>query len=392
MSRRNPPLVTRLQGLGTTIFAEMSALAATTGSVNLGQGFPDVDGPPAMAEVAAQALRDGRGNQYPPGPGIPELRAAITDHQATAYDLHLDADREVLVTAGATEAIAASMLALVDDGDEVVALEPFYDSYEATIRMARGRPVGVRLSAPDFALDEARLRAAITDRTAVILLNTPHNPTGAVLSAAELHSVAQVAREHDLIVVTDEVYEHLTFDRPHLPIASLPDMAERTLTISSAGKTFSYTGWKIGWVTGPADLVDAVRTTKQFLTFVSGGPLQYAVAHGLDHERAWVEQHRQELAVERDMLTKGLGDLGLTVHPTRGTYFVTTDVRSLGWTDGTEFCRALPQRARVVAIPCVGFYAEPDADARALVRWTFGKSPATLTQALDRLAEADLSP
>jgi len=289
MSRRNPPLVTRLQGLGTTIFAEMSALAATTGSVNLGQGFPDVDGPPAMAEVAAQALRDGRGNQYPPGPGIPELRAAITDHQATAYDLHLDADREVLVTAGATEAIAASMLALVDDGDEVVALEPFYDSYEATIRMARGRPVGVRLSAPDFALDEARLRAAITDRTAVILLNTPHNPTGAVLSAAELHSVAQVAREHDLIVVTDEVYEHLTFDRPHLPIASLPDMAERTLTISSAGKTFSYTGWKIGWVTGPADLVDAVRTTKQFLTFVSGGPLQYAVAHGLDHERAWVE-------------------------------------------------------------------------------------------------------
>jgi len=306
--------------------------------------------------------------------------------------LSVDPDDEVLVTAGATEAIAAVVLGLCEQGDEVVTFEPYYDCYAATIALAGAVRRTSVLRFPDFAVDEASLRAAFSSRTRLILLNTPHNPTGAVLSAAELHSVAQVAREHDLIVVTDEVYEPLTFDRPHLPIASLPDMAERTLTISSAGKTFSYTGWKIGWVTGPADLVDAVRTTKQFLTFVSGGPLQYAVAHGLDHERAWVEQHRQELAVERDMLTKGLGDLGLTVHPTRGTYFVTTDVRSLGWTDGTEFCRALPQRARVVAIPCVGFYAEPDADARALVRWTFGKSPATLTQALDRLAEADLSP
>ena len=391
MADAQGPLVPRLRGLGTTIFAEMSALATSTGSVNLGQGFPDVDGPRTMVDVAVQALHNGRGNQYPPGPGVPELRHAIARHQAANYGIALDPDREVLVTTGATEAIAAAVLALVDDGDEVVALEPFYDSYDATIRMARGRPVPLRLNAPRFVLDEATLRAAVTPRTRLILLNTPHNPTGAVLTSDELHAVARVVNDYDLLVVTDEVYEHLTFDRPHVALATLAGMAERTLTISSAGKTFSFTGWKIGWATGPAALVDAVRTTKQFLTFVSGGPLQYAVAHGLDHEQVWVEQHRRELAGQRDVLCAGLTELGLTVSRPSGTYFVTTDVRSLGWSDATAFCRALPERAGVVAIPCVGFYADQDAEARAMVRWTFGKSAQTLDQALERLRGADLS-
>jgi N-succinyldiaminopimelate aminotransferase len=391
MPPRSTPLVPHLQGLGTTIFAQMSALATATGSVNLGQGFPDVDGPPAMVEAAARALREGRGNQYPPGPGVPELRSAISKHVERTYGRSVDRDHEVLVTAGATEAIAAAMLALVDEGDDVIALEPFYDSYVATIRMARGRPVPVRLHPPDFAVTEARLRVAVTARTKVLLLNNPHNPTGSVLSEEELALIARVAIEHDLVVVSDEVYEHLTFEQAHVPIATLPGMAQRTLTISSAGKTFSFTGWKIGWVTGPAELVDAVRTTKQFLTFVSGGPLQYAVAHGLVHEMDWVEQHRSELALQRDLLSGGLAGLGLAVNPSQGTYFVTTDVRSLGWSDATAFCRALPDRAGVVAIPCAGFYAQQDDEARALVRWTFGKSYSTLVRALERLRAADLS-
>jgi N-succinyldiaminopimelate aminotransferase len=392
MSRRRPDLVPHLRGLGTTVFAEMSALATATGSVNLGQGFPDVDGPASMVEEASRAMRDGHGNQYPPGPGIPELRSAIVAHEQRCYGRRLDADREVLVTAGATEAIAAAILALVDQDDEVIALEPFYDSYVATITMARGRVVPVRLSAPRFELDEDALRSAVTPRTRVLLLNNPHNPTGAVFSAEELGGIARVALEHDLVVVSDEVYEHLTFERRHIPVATLPGMAERTVTISSAGKTFSFTGWKIGWVTGPAELVDAVRTTKQFLTFVSGGPLQYAVAHGLREEADWVEQHRVELAEHRDLLTQGLADLGLQVNETHGTYFVTTDVRSLGWSDGHTFCRELPSRAGVVAIPCAGFYASTDVEARASVRWTFGKSKAVLNEALDRLTGAHLRP
>jgi N-succinyldiaminopimelate aminotransferase len=391
MSRRRPDLVPHLRGLGTTVFAEMSALATATGSVNLGQGFPDVDGPASMVEEASRAMRDGHGNQYPPGPGIPELRSAIVAHEQRCYGRRLDADREVLVTAGATEAIAASILALVDDGDDVLAFEPFYDSYLATIAMARGHAVPIRLAAPTFRIDETALRAAVTPRTRVLLLNNPHNPTGAVFSAEELDVVARVAIDHDLVVVSDEVYEHLTYDQPHLPIATLPGMAERTVTISSAGKTFSFTGWKIGWATGPAALVDAVRTTKQFLTFVSGGPLQYAVARGLREETAWVEQHRLELAAHRDLLATGLADLGLQVNQPHGTYFVTTDVRSLGWRDGTEFCRELPARAGVVAIPCVGFYGRRDEEAQAMVRWTFGKSLPTLTEALRRLGDAQLT-
>ena len=383
-------LVPHLAGLGTTIFAEMSALAVRTGAINLGQGFPDTDGPAAMAEAAAAAVVGGRGNQYPPGPGIPELREAIAQHQLNCYGLQWDPETEVLVTAGATEGIAAAMLALVDQGDEVIALEPFYDSYRATIAMARGRCVPVRLHAPQFRLEEAALRAAVTEHTRIILLNSPHNPTGAVLSRGELEAVARVAIEYDLTVVTDEVYEHLAFDEPHIPIASLPGMKERTLTLSSAGKTFSFTGWKIGWATGPEELIAATRTTKQFLTFVSGGPFQYAVAEGLTKEMEWVAAQRSAMAARRELLAGGLSQLGLTVHRPRGTYFVTTDARTLGWSDALAFCRALPQRAGVVAIPCSAFYAQLDDEVKALVRWTFSKQAATLARALDQLAAADL--
>ena len=385
-------LVPHLAGLGTTIFAEMSALAVSTGAINLGQGFPDVDGPPSVAEAAVAAIRAGLGNQYPPGPGVPVLRHAIAAHQERWYAQTLDPDTEVLVTAGATEAIAAAMLAFVDEGDQVIALEPFYDSYRATITMARGRCVPVRLDPPDFRLDESRLRAAVTDRTKVILLNSPHNPTGAVLSRDELDAVARVAISNDLLVVTDEVYEHLAFDEPHIPLAKLPGMAERTVSISSAGKTFSFTGWKIGWVTGPAELVAAVRTTKQFLTFVSGGPFQFAIAHALDHEMPWVEGLRESMADRRDLLTDGLADLGMPTYRPRGTYFVTTDVRAIGWDDALAFCRALPERAGVVAVPCSVFYEDPGPAERALVRWTFSKQEDVLQDALARLASADLAP
>ena len=383
-------LVPHLSSLGTTVFAEMSALAVATGSINLGQGFPDVDGPKAVADRAALAIAKGEGNQYPPGPGIPELRHAIAEHQKR-YGLTVDADTEVLVTAGATEGIAAAMLAFVDRDDEVVALEPYYDCYRAAVTMARGRPVPVRLDPPDFRLDETRLRAAITDRTKVIMLNTPHNPTGAVLSRGELDVIARVAIEHDLVVVSDEVYEHLAFDEPHIPIASVPGMADRTVTISSSGKTFSFTGWKIGWVTGPATLVDAVRTTKQFLTFVNGGPFQYAIAYALETQLTWVEGLRESLAHRRDVLVAGLVSLGMTTFAPRGTYFVTTDVRSIGWDDADAFCRALPERAGVVAVPCGVFYDDPGAQERAMVRWTFSKREVVLNDALDRLAAADLS-
>src|SRR5215469_1189660 len=278
---RRGVLNSALAGMGTTIFAEMSALAVETGSVNLGQGFPDTDGPAEVARVAAEAVLTGRGNQYPPGPGVPELRTAIGEHQKRFYGLDVDPDTEVLVTAGATEAIAAAMLALLEPGDEVIALEPYYDSYAACIALAGAVRVPVTLRPPGFRPDLDALRAAITPRTRLILLNSPHNPTGMVATRDELAIIASLAVEHDLLVVTDEVYEHLVFDGQHIPIATFPGMRERTVTISSAGKTFSFTGWKIGWVTGTPELVNAVRTAKQFLTYVSSGPFQYAAAHAL---------------------------------------------------------------------------------------------------------------
>jgi len=370
--------------MGTTIFAEMSAMAVATGSVNLGQGFPDTDGPAVVAEAAAAAIMAGRGNQYPPGPGVPELRRAIAAHQQRFYGLDVNPDTEVLVTAGATEAIAASLLALTEPGDEVIAFEPYYDSYAACIALAGAVRVPVTLRPPGFRPDLDALRAAITPRTRLILLNSPHNPTGAVFSRAELTAIAGLAVEHDLLVITDEVYEHMVFDGEHVPIVTLPGMAGRTVTISSAGKTFAFTGWKIGWVTGSAELVTAVRTVKQFLTFVSGGPFQYAVAEGLALPDSYYAQLNGDLRARRDLLCDGLAEAGFAVYRPAGTYFVTTDISALGETDGIAFCRSLPERAGVVAIPAAVFYDDAKA-GESLVRFAFCKKPEVLEEALTRL-------
>ncbi|MFF9806456.1 pyridoxal phosphate-dependent aminotransferase [Streptomyces coeruleorubidus] len=379
-----PLLNRRLDGLGTTIFAEMSALATATGSINLGQGFPDTDGPEEIREAAVRALREGKGNQYPPGPGIPELRAAISDHQQRFYDLTFDPDTEVLVTAGATEAIAATMLALLEPDDEVIAFEPFYDSYAACIAMAGAKRVPLTLRAPSFRPDLDELRAKITPRTRLLLLNTPHNPTGMVLTADEQSAIAALAIEHDLLVVTDEVYEHLVFLGTHHPIAALPGMRERTVTIGSAGKTFSFTGWKVGWVTANGPLVSAVRTAKQYLTYVSAGPFQYAIAEALRLPDSYFENFRADLRRKRDLLSDGLRAAGFEVYQPQGTYFITTDITPFDEKDAYAFCRALPERCGVVAIPNSVFYDDPDA-GRSQVRFTFCKKDDVLQEAADRL-------
>lgn len=384
---RRPLLNRRLAEFGTTIFAEMSALALSTGSINLGQGFPDTDGPEEVREAAVRALRDGRGNQYPPGPGVPELRTAIAAHQKHHYGLSYDPDREVLVTAGATEAIAASLLALVEPGDEVIALEPYYDSYAAGIALAGGTrvPVTLRPHEGRFRLDLDELRDAVTDNTRMLLLNTPHNPTGTVLSREELGEIARLAVERDLLVVTDEVYEHLVFDdAEHVPLASFPGMRERTVTIGSAGKTFSFTGWKVGWITSTPDLVTAVRSAKQFLTYVASGPFQYAVAEALALPDTYFEAFRADLRAKRDVLAAGLTAAGFEVFRPAGTYFVTTDIRPLGESDGFAFCRALPERAGVVAIPNAVFYDHREEGA-PFVRFAFCKRTDVLEEAAGRL-------
>lgn len=381
-----PFLNRKLAAFGTTIFAEMSALATATGAINLGQGFPDTDGPAEIAEAAARAIRDGRGNQYPPGPGVPELRTAIAAHQQRFYGLSYDPDTEVLVTAGATEAIAASLLALLEPGDEVIALEPFYDSYAACIAMAGAVRVPLTLRAPDFRLDVDALRAAVTPRTRLLLLNTPHNPTGTVLTPAELAAVADLAVSRDLLVITDEVYEHLVFEGAHTPLASLPGMRERTVTISSAGKTFSFTGWKVGWVTGTPELVTAVRSAKQFLTYVSSGPFQYAIAEALALPDAYYDSFRADLAAKRDLLSDGLAAAGFEVFRPQGTYFVTTDITPLGERDGLAFCRSLPERCGVVAIPNQVFYDDKAAGATH-VRWAFCKRTVVIEEAIERLSK-----
>ena len=381
---RVPYLNSRLQGFGTTIFAEMSALATATGAVNLGQGFPDTDGPPEVREAARAAIAEGRGNQYPPGPGIPELRRAVAEHQARFYGLTVDPGTEVLITAGATEAIAACLLALLETGDEVVAFEPYYDSYAACIAMAGAIRRPITLRPPALALDVDALRAAVNPRTRLILVNTPHNPTGKVFTRDELEVIASVAIENDLLVVADEVYEHLVFDGQHVPIATLPGMASRTITIGSAGKTFSFTGWKVGWVTAPAPLVTAVRTAKQFLTYVSSGPFQYAAAVGLglgdDYFRTFVDDLRER----RDRLCGGLREAGFDVFVPQGTFFITTDITPLGETDGMAFCRSLPARCGVVAIPNVVFYDDKTA-GRSLVRFAFCKRLDVIDEAVSRL-------
>jgi N-succinyldiaminopimelate aminotransferase len=386
-SSARPILNRRLAEFGTTIFAEMSSLALSTGSINLGQGFPDTDGPEEIREAAVRALRDGRGNQYPPGPGIPELRTAIAAHQERRYGLTYDPDTEVLVTAGATEAIAAALLALLEPGDEVIALEPYYDSYAACIAMAGGTrvPVTLRPSERSFRLDLDELRDAVTDRTRLLLINTPHNPTGTVLTREELSAIAELAVERDLLVVTDEVYEHLVFDEAeHIPLATFPGMRERTVTIGSAGKSFSFTGWKVGWVTAAPALVAAVRSAKQFLTYVASGPFQYAVAEALTLPDTYFTAFREDMRAKRDLLGAGLAQAGFEVFRTAGTYFITTDIRPLGESDGFAFCRALPERAGVVAIPNAVFYDHREAGA-PFVRFAFCKQADVLKEATSRL-------
>ncbi|MFP3906573.1 MAG: pyridoxal phosphate-dependent aminotransferase, partial [Acidimicrobiales bacterium] len=360
-----------MRGFGETIFAEMSALAVETGAINLGQGFPDTDGPTPVADAAVEAIRSGH-NQYPPGIGIPELRRAIADHQRRFYGIDLDPDTEVLVTAGATEAIAAAILSLCGPGEEVITFEPYYDSYAATVALTGATLRTVTLRPPEFAYDPAELEETIGPDTRLILLNSPHNPTGKVFSPGELAHIARLAIEHDLLVVTDEVYEHMVFDGAHTPIETLPGMDERTLTISSAGKTLSFTGWKIGWVSGPAELVATVRTVKQYLTYVSGGPFQHAAAVGLGLGDDYFEGLTADLRAKRDLLCNGLVDVGFDVFRPAGTYFVVVDISPFGTSDGRRFCLDLPERCGVVAVPCEVFYQHPDR-GRNLVRFTFTK-------------------
>ena len=386
-------------GVAVTIFAEMSALAARTGAINLGQGFPDVDGPDYVKRAAIRAIEEGR-NQYAPGDGVPELRRAIADHQKRHYGLDVDPDTEVLVTTGATEALAAAILALTRPGDEVLTLEPFYDSHAAAIGMSGATHVTAPLlPGPDgFRLDVDALRAAASPRLRMIVLNSPHNPTGAVLTRDELDAVAAVAAERDAIVVTDEVYEHLTFGAEHIPMATLPGMAERTLTISSSGKTFSFTGWKIGWLHGPTDLVTAVRTVKQFLTYTSGAPFQPAIAQALADDDT-PRTLTASLAGRRDLLCAGLEAAGFTVTRPAGTYFVMADSSALlgplGLRDGVELCRRLPELAGVVAVPAAAFCRAGSPTAQALaahVRFTFVKQESVLAEGARRLAALQVPP
>ncbi len=379
-------LVTRMQGFGTTIFAEMSALAAQTGAINLGQGFPDTDGPQVMLDAAKEAIDSGR-NQYPPGPGVPELLLAVAAHQDRFYGIPVDPAREVLVTAGATEAIASVVLALCEPGDEVVIFEPYYDSYAATIALAGATRRTSVLRFPDFAVDEASLRAAFSPKTRLVLLNTPHNPTGKVFTRQELDLVCSLACEHDAWVVTDEVYEHLTFDgREHIPVATLPGMADRTITISSGGKTFSATGWKVGWLCGPAEAVAAARTVKQFLTYVASGPFQPAVATALALGDEVYAGLATSLERKRDLLCAGLTAAGLSVSRPAGTYFVIADAAPLGAVDALQFCRELPGLCGVVGVPVSVFHDDAEA-ARTLVRFAFCKRDEVLSEAAERLGE-----
>lgn len=373
----------RLEGVTSTIFAEMSALALQTGSVNLGQGFPDESGPDEVVEIAAEAMRSGR-NQYPPGHGSTELIEAVIGHQRRTYGIELDPP-QVVVTTGATEAIAAALLGLIDPGDEVVVLEPFYDSYRAMIQFAGGVRRAVQLRAPDFRPDLDELRAAITARTKLLLINSPHNPTGTVLRPDELAAIAQLAIEHDLIVVTDEVYEHLSYTgHPHIPLSTLPGMAERTLSISSSGKTFSFTGWKIGWASGPADLVAAVEGAKNWLSYASGAPFQPAIAQALTEHEAFYRSLRDDLEAKRDLMCTALADLGFGVKVPEGTYFITTDIRPLGHADGVRFCTEMAENVGVVAIPAVAFYDDA-VEGGPLVRWAFCKRYEVLEEAIARL-------
>ncbi|MEU5407620.1 pyridoxal phosphate-dependent aminotransferase [Nocardia asteroides] len=381
-----PPTVSRLRPFASTIFAEMTELAVRHDAVNLGQGFPDTDGPAGMLEVARAAIADGM-NQYPPGRGVPVLRRAIADDRARRYGTAYDPATEILVTVGATEAISAALLGLVEPGDEVVLIEPYYDSYAAAVALAGARRRTARLVSDGdrFVLDLDSLRAAITPKTRMLVINSPHNPTGSVLDRAELAAIAELACAHDLLVLADEVYEHLVYDgTEHISISTLPGMRERTVVVSSAAKTFNVTGWKIGWVCAPAPLLDGVLTAKQFLTFVGGGPFQPAVAHAIDAEQDWVRAMRDSLADKRLRLSAALRDTGFGVSASSGGYFVCADIRPLGAADGMVFCRELPARLGVAAVPVSVFTDHPD-EWNHLVRFTFSKRDETIDEGVRRL-------
>ncbi len=385
MTSRAPYLNSRMQGFGTTIFAQMSALAHRHNAINLGQGFPDVDGPIEIAEAAINAIRDGY-NQYPPGQGIAELRTAIASHQAHYYDLNYDFETQVLVTAGATEAIAASLLAICEVGDEVIVFEPFYDSYAAAIALSGAKLVPVQLSKPNWEFDPEYLRRVVTPRTRALILNSPHNPTGKVFSYNELEQIAGLCVEYDLIAITDEVYEHLIFEGSHYPLANFENMQDRCISISSAAKTFSFTGWKIGWITASTKLIEAVKTVKQFLTYANGAPFQVAIAYALNEPARFCERIAPSLAESRNELSLGLEKLHFSAMKSDGTYFVTTDISDIYSGTALEFCMELPERVGVVAIPSSVFYQTPN-QGEKLVRWTFCKRIDVITEALARLSK-----
>lgn len=382
--RPNAHLVARMQGHRLSIFAEMSTLAVETGAINLGQGFPDTDGPAEVTAAAIQAIRDGF-NQYPPDRGIPELRRAVADHQARFYGQQVDPG-DVMVSTGASEAIGAAIMALVEPGQEVVVFEPYFDLYAAVIELAGGVRRAVTLRTPDYSFDLDELEAVINPSTRLILVNTPHNPTGKVFSEAELAAIARLAITHDLLVVTDEVYEHMTYDGTrHIPLATLPGMAERTVTISSGGKSFGLTGWKVGWAHGPTELVNAVHTVKQHLSFTSGAPFQRAMVTALNLGDGYFTGLADDLCAKRDLVADGLRSVGLHVLPAQGTYYVTADVAPLGYDDGMDFCRDLPGRCGVVAIPNRVFYDDESA-GRSIVRFAYCKQFEVLHEAVERLS------
>ena len=379
----DPFIKDSMREFGETIFAEMSALAVKTGAINLGQGFPDTDGPQEIAELAITAIRDGH-NQYPPGLGIKKLRDAISHHQMRFYGLEFDPETEVLVTAGATEAIAASLLAICEQGDEIITFEPYYDSYAASIALAGGVRRVVTLNTPEYTFSIDDLEKLINVKTKAILLNSPHNPTGKVFTHNELSQIANLCIEHDLVAICDEVYEHLVFEGEHIPLIQYPGMRDRTIQISSAGKTFSFTGWKIGWVCAQPALLDTVRTAKQFLTYVNGAPFQHAIAEALNLSDHYFDNFLEDMRVKRDCLSQGLEKAGLTTFTPQGTYFVTADIEKLGYKDGKQFCLDLPVQCGVVAVPNVVFYDNKDLGS-TLIRFAFCKKLDVLEEAVERL-------
>jgi len=387
MDAPNPFLVERMQPFRTSIFGAMSARANATGAINLGQGFPDTDGPDIVRHAAIRAIQEGRGNQYPPAHGVPELRQAVCAHQKRFYNINLDWQTDVVITTGASEALQASLLALVEPGDEVLMFEPWFDIYETGVSLARGVTVGVPLDAQTLQPNIDTLRQRISARSKILLLNSPHNPTGVVFSRSDLQEIATIAIKHNLIVISDEAYEHLWFDNNvHIPIASLPGMHERTITIGSAGKSFSFTGWKVGWATGPADLIAAVRTVRQHLSYVSSGPFQWAIAEGLGLGNEYWNEFRNALQAKRDRLSSGLADIGFRVIPSQGTYFVCTDIRPLGFESDSEFCDLLVNEVGVAAIPLSALSRAPEV-GKHFVRWAFCKQDTLIDAALYRLAQ-----